>query len=360
MPLVSIIVPVYNVEAYLYRCIENILNQTYSDFELILVDDGSPDKCSQICDEYAQKDSRIKVIHKRNGGQSSARNTGLEICRGEYIYFCDSDDWIEPNLLELTIDKITNEDADMVRFQCFTHFDDAVYQSSFLLNRNSVALEDDQAKLDFICQSLLSYKIGWELCLAVYKADTIIKNNVRFPQGIDIAEDLFINILDTVYARKIAFLDEPLYHYCMRGDSTMGKVKGTIRMNECNELAFRLYKEIENEYIKSNFYRIHNIMALNELMGHLPAIENYSTAKLYLETLDTITNMSFFNNQLRLATQKVDYVKMDGFYMGCSKNALNAFLLNGSYLQYARRMAFRFFVYLPIRVLRKIKRVLRI
>ena len=89
MPLVSLIVPVFNVEAYLHRCIESMLNQAYSNFELILIDDGSSDKCSYICDEYAQKDIRIRVIHKCNGGQSSARNAGLEICRGEYIYFCD-------------------------------------------------------------------------------------------------------------------------------------------------------------------------------------------------------------------------------------------------------------------------------
>lgn len=98
--MISIIVPVYNVEKYLERCIESIVNQTYKDIEIILVDDGSPDNCSVICDRYAEKDNRIKVIHKQNGGLINARKSGLEIAQGDYIGFVDSDDWIEPEMYE--------------------------------------------------------------------------------------------------------------------------------------------------------------------------------------------------------------------------------------------------------------------
>lgn len=98
--LISIIVPVYKVEKYLDKCVESIVEQTYKNLEIILVDDGSPDNCSAMCDEWAQKDSRIKVIHKENGGLSSARNAGLDACTGDYIGFVDSDDWIEPDMYE--------------------------------------------------------------------------------------------------------------------------------------------------------------------------------------------------------------------------------------------------------------------
>ena len=98
-PKISIIVPVYKVELYLEKCINSILNQTFKDFELILVDDGSPDRCGEICDEYAKKDNRIVVVHKENGGQASARNVGLDIARGDYIGFVDSDDWIERDMV---------------------------------------------------------------------------------------------------------------------------------------------------------------------------------------------------------------------------------------------------------------------
>ncbi len=117
MPAVSVIVPVYKVEPYLRRCVDSILAQTFTDFELILVDDGSPDNCGAICDEYAEKDSRVKVIHKKNGGVSSARNMGLDAARGEYIYFCDGDDYIEKELLADAVQAMSG--YDMVVFNTF-------------------------------------------------------------------------------------------------------------------------------------------------------------------------------------------------------------------------------------------------
>lgn len=114
MPTLSIIVPVYKVEPYLHRCVDSILAQTFTDFELILVDDGSPDNCGAICDEYAAKDSRIIVIHKENGGLSDARNAGLDIAKGEYIGFVDSDDYISPQMYHRMIHLITSHQTDMV------------------------------------------------------------------------------------------------------------------------------------------------------------------------------------------------------------------------------------------------------
>ena len=110
MPELSVIVPVYKVEKYLSKCIDSILAQTFTDFELILIDDGSPDRCGEICDEYAAKDSRIIVIHQQNKGVSAARNAGLEIAKGKYIGFVDSDDWIEPEMYQILI-ATANETA---------------------------------------------------------------------------------------------------------------------------------------------------------------------------------------------------------------------------------------------------------
>ena len=111
---VSIIVPIYNVERYLEACIESILSQTYENFELILVDDGSPDQCGIMCDKYAVQDSRIKVIHKENQGLGMARNTGLDYATGEFVCFVDSDDWIEPNAVECWIEAQKKYNADIV------------------------------------------------------------------------------------------------------------------------------------------------------------------------------------------------------------------------------------------------------
>lgn len=114
MGKISIIVPIYKVEKYLDRCIESIVNQTYKNIEIILVDDGSPDNCPQMCDEWAKKDERIKVVHKQNGGVSTARNAGLDIATGEYIQFVDSDDFLELNACEILISNMKNTNADLV------------------------------------------------------------------------------------------------------------------------------------------------------------------------------------------------------------------------------------------------------
>ena len=111
-PLVSVIVPVYKVERYLPRCVESILGKTYTNFELILVDDGTPDRSGVICDRYAEKDSRIKVIHKENGGVSSARNAGIDAAQGEWITFVDSDDWVAENYIEAMIIPVVEKNVD--------------------------------------------------------------------------------------------------------------------------------------------------------------------------------------------------------------------------------------------------------
>ena len=110
---ISVIVPVYKVEKYLKRCVESIVQQTYQNIEIILVDDGSPDRCPEMCDEYARRDARIKVIHKSNGGLSDARNAGLNIASGDYISFVDSDDWIEEDFIEILYKNMKKENADI-------------------------------------------------------------------------------------------------------------------------------------------------------------------------------------------------------------------------------------------------------
>lgn len=182
MPELSIIVPVYKVEKYLPRCIDSILAQTFGDFELILIDDGSPDGCGRICDEYAQKDKRIVVIHQKNMGVSAARNAGLDIARGRYIGFVDSDDWIEPQMYEVMMDAIRENGADMavcgVRYADedgkFTRADrlsEGVYTRAGLL-------EDVFA---------MPNKLGGGCCNKVFDASKIA--SVRFKVGMTIAED---------------------------------------------------------------------------------------------------------------------------------------------------------------------------
>lgn len=150
-PLISIIVPVYNVEQYLKRCIDSLIYQTYQNIEILLIDDGSPDCCGEICDEYARMDNRIVVVHKPNGGLSDARNKGLDIAKGEYVMFVDSDDWIELNTCQELVRIAVEEDADLISFGVKNVYDNGVVEEC------PVSLKGAQSTKE--CIKALIYKI---------------------------------------------------------------------------------------------------------------------------------------------------------------------------------------------------------
>lgn len=208
MKLISIIVPVYKVEPYLHRCVESVLTQTYTNWELILVDDGSPDDCPRICDEYVEKDKRIKVIHKANGGQADARNHGLDIASGEYIMFLDSDDFIHTNMLKKMLDVSLQEDADIV--QCtFIRGSEDVFPT---INENSSLHRfDNHSIFHSSCQKVI-------MCAKLYKK--IVLNDFRVPVGICYEDDASTWML-YYKAKKIVVLDIPYYYYYINPNSTM-------------------------------------------------------------------------------------------------------------------------------------------
>jgi len=184
-PLFSIIVPIFNVEKYIHRCIESTLSQTYEDIEIILVDDGSTDNCPKICDEYSQIDKRIKVIHKKNGGLSDARNTGLLEAKGSYILFLDSDDYLEKEACEVLSQYInlSNEhdlpdiivgNAKMIMGNRIT----------FMRNINNTHPKYYEDGSEFLKEQLISKTICMAACLNIYRRDFLIQNNLLFKFGI--------------------------------------------------------------------------------------------------------------------------------------------------------------------------------
>ena len=217
MQLVSVIVPVYKTEKYLPKCIDSILNQTYNDFELILVDDGSPDNCPHICDKYAQSDSRIKVIHKKNGGVSSARNLGISVARGTYIWFVDSDDYIEPFSLQRLFEVQNSYNAEL-----------------YVFNNRSVCELSTENVNDFFRKYYFTYALGFEPWNKLYKRDVIIENHLQFDTQEKIGEDLLFNInyykaIFSSGAKDIYFVGEDYYHYVERDNSAMNTAsKGRI------------------------------------------------------------------------------------------------------------------------------------
>lgn len=214
MPEISVIVPVYKVEAYLCRCVDSLLKQTFADFELILVDDGSPDRCPEICDEYARSDPRVHVIHKENGGLSSARNAGLDVAVGNWISFVDSDDWVSNHYLEYLYRAAREGNAELsiCTFQKVTNENvraDDVYQIVDVLDGVSSQhkLFDTEAE---------NYIVSWG---KLYRASLF--SEVRFPFGKQ-HEDAFVTHLLLFKSNRIAKISTVAYYYYQRTDSIMG------------------------------------------------------------------------------------------------------------------------------------------
>lgn len=208
---ISIIVPVYKVEQYLERCVNSLTNQTYKNIEIILVDDGSPDQCPQMCDNYANSDSRIKVIHKKNGGLSDARNAGLDAATGEYIAFVDSDDWVEPDFIEQLYVNAKKEDADISIIGCTLVWDDGRKKT---VSKDKGYYVFDQEKA--IREMLAQRKFGCMVCQKMYRKQ--IFDTVRFPVG-KLYEDVAVSMPTFLKAKKVVVSGNYGYNYYQRNDS---------------------------------------------------------------------------------------------------------------------------------------------
>lgn len=218
--LISIIVPIFKVESYLDRIINIILRQTYENIEIILVDDGSPDNCGKICDEYAKKDNRIKVIHKKNGGLSEARNYGIEASTGDYIMFIDSDDYIASNMCEILLKNALNNDADIV--SC--NFKEIYTNSIEKINEQSIKeLVEIYSNLEVIYKYFFEYTVDINVVWnKLYKREIFFeKGHVRFPVG-KLHEDDYTVCKLYYYANKIVIINDVLYYYLRRDNSITG------------------------------------------------------------------------------------------------------------------------------------------
>lgn len=237
--MVSIIVPVFNIERYLPKCVESILDQTYKDFEVILVDDGSTDTSGQICDEYAAKDRRIKVIHKNNGGVTTARNYGLREAAGDWIMYIDGDDWIEPMTLELFTDYADANRADIVigDFQMVSDTSTTIYST----------IDWNQNKTESL-NRYISY--AWTIaCGSIVKRSIFDIYNISSPIEISYCEDFHLMVRLCFCADKIVHLNVPLYNYRQRGASIMHNLNKQTELDEqwAYQDIIRFFKE-QNVY----------------------------------------------------------------------------------------------------------------
>lgn len=209
--MVSIIVPVYKAEPFLDECIKSIIAQTYKEWELLLVDDGSPDRCPQICDSWSELDIRIKTFHKKNGGVSSARNVGLENAKGEYVFFVDSDDTIPQNALEILQKKTIENNSDLtIGGFCFQYGSKKLPHISRLKKGKDLF---EHILPDIIDDGTLSGFLFGSVCGGLYKLDLINRSHIRFIEGLKNNEDGLFNFNYALCAKSFYVVDEEVYNY---------------------------------------------------------------------------------------------------------------------------------------------------
>ena len=242
--IVTVIIPVYNVENYIRQCIESVLNQTHKQLEIILVDDGSKDSSGAICDEYSKKDNRIKVIHKENGGLSSARNTGIECATGKYMMFVDSDDFLEINSCEILYKEIEDKDTDyVIGNYIYTTYDGVKWEKPmFSVNSSFEVTIDDYEKSFFVMNSTA--------CNKIFKREFIEKHKLRFVEGA-IAEDAIFTTYCYTHTERGYYTNHIIYNY------RQNKENKSISTN-CN---MRYFKKMKEAYklIYDNFYTTNHL-----------------------------------------------------------------------------------------------------
>lgn len=252
--IISIIIPVYNVENHLKQCIESVINQTYKELEIIIIDDGSKDSSGKICDEYAEKDKRIKVIHKENGGISKARNTGLDIATGKYIMFIDSDDFFEENTCELLYNEIENKNADYVigNYRHTSH--DSKNWSYPLFNVEDI---DSNFKVSIKDYKKSIYVLNSVIWNKIYKRDFIEEHNLRFIEGV-MAEDAIFAIYFYTNSDNGYYIKDVIYNYRQNDEkkslSTTCTKEYFIQQDKAYKILFENFEKTDNLEFYRYFY----------------------------------------------------------------------------------------------------------
>lgn len=262
MPKVSVIIPIYNVERYLDRCVQSVLSQTLKDIEIILVDDGSPDGCPAMCDEYAKKDCRVKVIHKKNGGLGYARNSGLEIATGEYVAFVDSDDFIDVKMYETLYLEAKSGGYDTVFCNC--HFYTDTYKQNVRKDVDHEIVFNGRNEIDSFLLDMVGplpdYKHDVKYMMSVWHAiysNELIKNKaLRFVSEREfISEDIIFDIDYLSIAEKICYLPNAFYYYCLNKNSLSRKYNHD-RYDKNKKLLLEVKRKLSDIFDEKRF-RLH-------------------------------------------------------------------------------------------------------
>lgn len=309
-PKISIIVPIYNVEQYLEDCLESILSQTFTNFELILVNDGSTDNCGEICDNYEKKDSRVKVIHKENGGVSSARNMGIDAAKGKYIGFIDPDDTIERNMYELLLNSMTKYKADIVI--CPYKMINSIIGStsvSSIWNQCNTPLSKKYIEAEIIPNILKTSKYYSLLscCNKLYIREVF--DNCRFDEAKNHGEDARLNLILLTQVNKLVFINQALYNYKIRNRTSLTQTYNVnLFKNLLDNKNFGLF--LCNKYYPKGEGEIVNHFIISSLSHMEDVVNSGEQLKSKFKVLIEIMNDSDFIKYVREYKCPTAYLKL--------------------------------------------------
>lgn len=306
LPLVSVIVPCYNVEAYLPKCVDSILSQTYTNLEIILVDDGSPDHCGEICEEYARKDNRIRVIHKKNGGLSDARNVAIDVAKGEYITFVDSDDWVADNYVEYLLQLAMQNQSNLsvVQYCLFKEYKDcAISQPKEYVECFS--------PIKAICR--MFYQKGIEISATgkLYHK-SLFETGIRYPKGL-MFEDNPVTFRLFYKSNRVVVSNQLLYFYLIRSNSIEGSLFNQRKMDCAVEIMKMMYDypEITNQVVSA--FRCKIVSLAFHFVLKMPS-NNACTQELY-QFIVRYRRQILFDFQARRKTQLACLISFLGLFI---------------------------------------------
>lgn len=318
MEKVSIIIPVYNTGVFLRKCIKSIINQTYANIEIIIIDDGSEELTAKICDELAANDNRIKVIHKKNEGVSIARNAGLELAKGEFISFVDSDDWIEDEMIASLVKEMKDHDADIVMCDATTIWDSGKQEIDTF---NSLPQSCTLNKLDITPLHLL--ELAGSSCRVLYKSKKLKNHSVTFPTRIKFSEDRIFNMIALGCCTKFRYIKKSFYNRYMRVGSCVMSYHSdyteiTLKVN--NIMKEVLLKYWDKSYI--TFFQERNI---RNICNNSIDIFNINRLK-YKEKHKAIKNI-FSNKELQSLLEAKTSLNIAEYCIN-SKNLYGIYILS--------------------------------
>lgn len=303
--MVSVIIPVYNVEKFLNRCVDSILSQTYKNIEIILVDDGAQDSSPQICDEYAKLDTRVKVIHKKNGGLASARNAGLKVAKGDYILFVDSDDWIKDITVEELLNIAVKNQVDFVRFIPVSagypdrpdgtpiNFGTEDFMEDGVYNKEKM-IRDIYPRL-FVTPQLTMGPIvaAWR---SLYNRKFLVDNNLYFDEEVKYSEDAIFSAKVVYNSNKFYYIKGGYYYNYFYNTSSITKSFKKDRWNVCKILSSTFKKEFGNksDYDFSKQLHLEDIYNVLNALGQNTHIESFKNRYRYVKEIfnDNFTKQS--------------------------------------------------------------------